>query len=97
VGRVHRGAGKFERYPGYPRQIMGCSPMFRFSARATKKAGDDVVGSQRDAPQTMFFKTIFQMPSTRGTPKMETVSIKSICGPGDTGEPVLTFMLPMED
>ena len=71
--------------------------MFRFSARAIKKADDDVVESQRDAPQTMFFKTIFQMPSTRGAPKMETVSIKSICGPGDNAEPVLTFMLPAED
>src|SRR5659263_115215 len=70
--------------------------MFRFSAKATKKAEDDVVGSQRDAPQTMFFKTIFQMPSTRGTPKMETVSIKSICGPGDNADPVLTFLLPEE-
>jgi hypothetical protein len=70
--------------------------MFRFSAKATKKADDDVMGHQRDAPQTMFFKTIFQMPSTRGTPKMETVSIKSICGPGDNAEPVLTFMLPEE-
>jgi hypothetical protein len=70
--------------------------MFRFSAKATKKAGDDVVGSQRDAPQTMFFKTIFQMPS-RGTPKMETVSIKAICGPGDNADPVLTFMLPEEN
>ncbi len=71
--------------------------MFRFSARATNKAGDNILGSQRDAPQTMFFKTIFQMPSTRGTSKMETVSIKSICGPGDNAEPVLTFMLPAED
>jgi|GEM_PF-176175 len=70
--------------------------MFRFSAKATKKAGDEVMESQRDAPQTMFFKTIFQMPSTRGTPKMETVSIKSICGTGDNAEPVLTFMLPEE-
>ena len=70
--------------------------MFLFSARATKKAVDDVAESQRCGPQTMFFKTIFQMPSTRGAPKMETVNIKSICGPGDNAEPVLTFMLPEE-
>lgn len=70
--------------------------MFRFSAKTTKMADDGVVESQRCGHQTMFFKTIFQMPSTRGTPKMETVSIKSICGPGDNAEPVLTFMLPEE-
>lgn len=27
----------------------------------------------------------------------ETVKLKSICGPGDNGEPVLTIMLPFED
>lgn len=27
----------------------------------------------------------------------ETVTLKSICGPGDQGEPVITIMLPHED
>jgi hypothetical protein len=98
--------GLWEGYIEVPESLKGVQDiqgrlwdvltMFRFSAKATKKADDDVMGHQRDAPQTMFFKTIFQMPSTRGTPKMETVSIKSICGPGDNAEPILTFMLPEE-
>ncbi len=29
--------------------------------------------------------------------KQETVTLKSICGPGDDGEPVITIMLPDED
>ena len=29
--------------------------------------------------------------------KQETVTLKSVCGPGDEGEPVLTVMLPDED
>lgn len=29
--------------------------------------------------------------------KHETVKLKSICGPGDLGEPVLTILLPNED
>lgn len=29
--------------------------------------------------------------------RLETTRLKSICGPGDHGEPVLTIMLPVED
>jgi hypothetical protein len=29
--------------------------------------------------------------------KQETVTLKAICGPGDTAEPVITIMLPEED
>lgn len=29
--------------------------------------------------------------------EQETVTLKAICGPGDTGEPVITIMLPHED
>ena len=29
--------------------------------------------------------------------KLESVSLKAICGPGDLGEPVLTIALPSED
>ena len=34
---------------------------------------------------------------TDGVRKRETVHLKSICGPGDDGEPVITIMLPDED
>lgn len=41
----------------------------------------------------LLFKVLFlQTPS-----RTETVSLKSICGPGDRGEPVLTIMMPDED
>lgn len=32
-----------------------------------------------------------------GVRRRKTVHLKSICGPGDNGEPVLTVMLPEED
>jgi hypothetical protein len=34
---------------------------------------------------------------TDGIHKRETVQLKSVCGPGDNGEPVITIMLPDED
>ena len=29
--------------------------------------------------------------------KRETVILKAVCGPGDSGEPVITILLPDED
>ena len=71
--------------------------MFSFNARAMKKANIDVAESQKDTKQTLYFKTIFQMPSKVGYPKMETVDLKAVCGPGDNAEPVLTIMLADEN
>jgi len=71
--------------------------MFSFSARAMKKSNTDVGESQKDTAQTLYFKTMFQMPSKAGNPKMETVDLKAICGPGDNAEPVVTIMLSGED
>ncbi len=70
--------------------------MFSFSARAMKKANIDMAESPRDAAQILYFKTMFQMPSKAGNPKMETVDLKAICGPGDNAEPILTIMLANE-
>jgi hypothetical protein len=42
---------------------------------------------------TLFFEVAFlQSPS-----RHDTVKLKSVCSPGDHGEPVLTIMLPNED
>jgi hypothetical protein len=71
--------------------------MFSFSARAMKKSNKDVAESQKDTAQTLYFKTIFQMPSKAGNPKMETVDLKAVCGPGDNAEPIVTLMLLEED
>jgi len=41
----------------------------------------------------LYFEVVFlQVPDRR-----ETAKLKSICGPGDHHEPVLTIMLPNED
>ena len=39
------------------------------------------------------FRVIFLQASG----EQQTVTLKSVCGPGDDGEPVLTVMLPNED
>lgn len=41
----------------------------------------------------LFYEMIFLQAPNR----QETVKLKSICGPGDHAEPVLTIMLPHED
>ena len=41
----------------------------------------------------LFYKVLF----LQALNLHETVKLKSICGPGDNGEPVLTIMLPNED
>lgn len=60
-------------------------------------ANTDVVESQKDTAQTLYFKTIFQMPTKTSIPMMQTVSLKAICGPGDNAEPVIAIMLENED
>jgi hypothetical protein len=55
----------------------------------------------------MRFEVIFQKPDvgdwkpwekpTDGERLMRTVTLKSVCGPGDRAEPVVTVMLPDED
>lgn len=41
----------------------------------------------------LFYEVIFLQAPNRH----ETAKLKSICGPGDNGEPVLTIMMPDED
>ncbi len=84
-------------FQGLQGRLWDVLMMFSFSARAMKKANIDVAESQKDTAQTLYFKTIFQMPSKSGNPKMETVGLKAICGPGDNAEPILTIMLMKED
>lgn len=45
-----------------------------------------------DKDQLLFEVLFLQTPG-----RTETVSLNSICGPGDRGEPVLTIMLEHED
>lgn len=47
----------------------------------------------RESVDQLLYKVIFLQAPNRP----ETVTLKSICGPGDQGEPVITIMLPHED
>ena len=42
-------------------------------------------------------RLLYEVIFLRGPNRQETVKLKSICGPGDHGESVLTIMLPHED
>lgn len=57
--------------------------MLRTAIRASREARSDLVH--------------FEVAFTTRAEKTETVKLKSICGPGDKSEPVLTIMLPDED
>lgn len=47
----------------------------------------------RECNDQLLYEVIFLQTPHRH----ETVTLKSICGPGDNGEPVITIMLPVED
>jgi len=40
---------------------------------------------------------LYQVLFLQAPEQTQTVELKSVCGPGDEGEPVLTIMLPHED
>ena len=46
-----------------------------------------------DSSPTIFYKLYFIMKARQ----RRLITLKSICGPGDNGEPVITIMLPDED
>lgn len=56
--------------------------LFLFAISARKFSGD-----------TLFYDVLFLMDEETTT----SVRLKSLCGPGDEGEPVITIMLPDED
>ncbi|MAE81271.1 MAG: hypothetical protein CMB80_00955 [Flammeovirgaceae bacterium] len=41
----------------------------------------------------ILYKVMFQQTDT----KHETIQLKSVCGPGDDAEPIITIMMPDED
>ncbi len=74
--------------------------------RSTRECGQSERGRAHDAlwmlylaikqsqgGDRLFYKVIFLQVRNR----QKTVELKSICGPGDDGEPTLTIMLPNED
>ena len=41
--------------------------------------------------------TVLVVPNVRGARLPKSVELRAVCGPGDTEEPVVTIMLPLED
>lgn len=52
--------------------------------------------AKRTSGRELLFTVAFVMPTPKG-PRKQNVQLKSVAGPGDHGEPVLTVMLPDED
>lgn len=55
------------------------------------------IKTARQGSDTMRFQVIVLMPGRGVTPKHQRVTLKSICGPGDTADPTITILLPEED
>jgi len=52
-------------------------------------------GIQRSNGGSIVFYTVYVQNDNRY--KAKPIKLKSVCGPGDNGEPVITIMLPDED
>jgi hypothetical protein len=46
---------------------------------------------------TLFFKLYVRNHNRERLTRQDLVTLKAVCGPGDTAEPVITIMLPDED
>ena len=51
----------------------------------------------RQGGDTLFFKLHVRNHNRERLTKADLVTLKAVCGPGDTPEPVITIMLPDED
>ncbi len=57
----------------------------------------DIIWMLRIACKTHFGNLIsYQLIATQGG-RQHKITLKAVCGPGDTAEPVITIMLPDED
>lgn len=92
--QVMRELGQSERGRGHDLLWMLLLAIRRQTAqRQTAKLSIEAVGAARQGSDKLHFEVIFLTAPHR----QETVQLKSICGPGDKGEPVITIMLPNED
>jgi len=53
-------------------------------------------GARKTRSDMLMFRVSFIVPGERG-PKTVTTTFKAVCGPGDSGEPVITIMGMDED
>ena len=60
--------------------------LWMFRCAAAKFSGD-----------TLFYKLYVRSHNRERLTRQDLVTLKAICGPGDTPEPVITIMLPDED
>lgn len=74
--------------------------------KGTKELGQSERGRGHDVLWMLYLaikgsrggdRLLYQVIFLQAPNRQETVELKSICGPGDDGEPVLTIMLPNED
>lgn len=86
-------SGLWDKYIQIPESLKGLGQdekgrlwdiLWMFRENARKSEGSDL----------MFFEVIFVMPNY---PEGRICKLKSVIGPGDEGEPVITIMLPDED
>jgi len=69
-----------------PGRLLDVLSVLRFAIRC---------GPSRD--KLCFKVKVYRTTEERRAKKPSTVTLKSLCGPGDTAEPVITVMLPEED
>ncbi len=84
-------AAVWAEYVEIPACVRGCQDetgrlwdilvMFHFAARQHREKS----------------RILFQLKVRNSPKRLQNVTLKAICGPGDQGEPVLTIMLPHED
>ena len=67
--------------------------MLRCAVRGSGVVGSDSASSGGELQFQLYVRT----QRGRNLGPRDLVTLKSVCGPGDAGEPVLTIMLPEED
>ena len=55
------------------------------------------LAARRSGGDRISYRVMFQVKTDKTRPRMETLTVIAACGPGDSGEPVITLMLPEDD
>ena len=83
----HIDPGNLEEMPGQSASGRLWDLLWMFATTAKMSRGESRIK----------FRVSFQMKTGRTRPRVETIMIIGVCGPGDEGEPVITLMLPEDD
>ena len=95
----------WERYIAVPKELEGVQDEPGRLWDALFMLG--IAIQRKPKTPVLLYQVTFQMPDrdwhprwehpTDGQRELRTVTLKSVCGPGDHAEPVITIMLPEED